>query len=350
MNCRLAIALTVLGIALLLFTSCTPQGIGENSSEENTITIYSARHYSMDSVIFDAFTEQTGIKVIEVKGTAEELIQRLREEGTNTSADLFMTADGIVLQDAKEKGLLQPIQSDIIRAQVSEQWQDPDQHWTAITARARVIVYAKDRVRPEELSTYEDLANERWRGKLLVRSSYNLYNQALMASMIEDIGEEASTQWAEGIVHNFARSPEGGDRSQAKAIAAGTGDIAIMNTYYIGQMQQSTDPDDTKAVEQLGVYFPNQQTAGAHVNISGIGVVKHAKHKKQAVQFIEYMTNKDVQSQLTKLSFEYPVNPEAEVPELLQQWGRFKAQSYSVKQLYQHYQEAVSIFQKVGWK
>jgi len=337
-------------VVLLVTAGCQLQGNKQDESEAQTITVYSARHYTADTALFDAFTKETGIKVIEVKGTAEELIQRLRDEGESTQADLFMTADGGVLQHAKENQLLQSFGSEVIRSNVSEHLRDPEDNWTAITTRARVIVYAKDRVSPGELSTYEDLADERWQGRLLVRSSSNLYNQSLLASMIITNGEEKSRQWAEGIVRNLARAPEGGDRSQAKAIAAGIGDIAIMNTYYIGQMSISQDAEEEKAAEHLGVFFPNQHTTGAHVNISGAGLVKHAKHKEQAIKLIEYMTGKEAQTLLSSKSFEYPVNEEAELPTLLQEWGEFKAQPYTFEQLYNHYNEVGDIFQSAGWK
>ncbi len=187
-----------------------------------------------------------------VKGEAEELIERLKREGESTQADLFITVDGGVLANAKNNDILQPVQSDIINKNVPANLRDKDNNWVGMSTRARVIVYSKDRVKPEELSTYEALTDEKWKGKVLARSSTSLYNQSLLASFIELNGEEKAEQWAQGIVKNFARQPDGGDRDQAKAIAAGTGDVAIMNTYYVGLLVNSEDPEEKKVGESIG--------------------------------------------------------------------------------------------------
>lgn len=326
------------------------EGAASSSGSGETVTIYSARHYAADLVLYEAFTERTGIKVEEVKGTAEELVLRLSSEGEHTRADLFIAADGSVLQLAKQQGVLQPHGSSIVEANVPEQWRDPSGEWVAVTSRARIIAYAKDRVSPAELSTYEALAEERWSGKLLVRSSANLYNQTLLASMIEAIGDEASLEWAKGIVRNLARAPEGGDRSQAKAVAAGVGDLAVMNTYYIGQMSISLDEEDTQAFKKLGVFFPNQQSTGAHVNISGAGIARHAPNKGNAVKLLEFMTGAEGQSLLVEQSFEYPVNPQATMPVLLREWGTFKAQPYTFGDMARHTDDVARIFAQAGWE
>ena len=210
-------------------------------------------------------------------------------------ADLFVTVDGGVLANAKQNDILQPVSSDIIDENVPENLRDVDNNWIGLATRARIIAYSKDRVSPEELSTYEDLTSDKWKGKLLVRSSTSLYNQSLLASFIELNGEEKAEQWAQGIVNNFARQPDGGDRDQAKAIAAGTGDVAIMNTYYVGLLANSEDPEEVKVADSIGVFFPNQETNGTHVNISGIGLTKHSKNKENAIKLIEYMTSVEAQ-------------------------------------------------------
>ena len=208
----------------------------------------------------------------------------------------------------------------------------------------------KIRVQPEELSTYEDLTNEKWKGKLLVRSSTSLYNQSLLASFIELNGEEQAEQWAQGIVNNFARQPDGGDRDQAKAIAAGTGDVAIMNTYYVGLLANSEDPEEVKVADSIGVFFPNQETNGTHVNISGIGLTKHSKNKENAIKLIEYMTSVEAQEILSAKNYEFPVNPNAAKPELLESWGDFKMQELNFDTLGEHNKKAIEIFNKTGWK
>ncbi|MBN6187247.1 Fe(3+) ABC transporter substrate-binding protein [Aneurinibacillus sp. BA2021] len=322
----------------------------KKAAQEQVVNVYTARHYEVDDILYKDFTDKTGIKVNVVKGKAEELIERLKREGQNTSADVFITVDGGILNNAKEKGILQPVQSQTVDEQVPKQFRDKDNQWIGLSTRARVIVYAKDRVKPEQLSTYEDLATDKWKGKVLVRSSTSLYNQSLLASLIELDGEQKAEEWAKGIVANMSRAPEGGDRDQAKAIAAGVGDVAIMNTYYVGQMTTSKEPEEVKASEKIGVFFPNQKTTGAHLNVSGIGLTKHSKNKENAVKLIEYLTGAEAQSTMSKKNFEFPVNPKAEKPELLKSWGDFKAQDIDFAKLGEHNKKAIEIMNKAGWK
>jgi iron(III) transport system substrate-binding protein len=278
------------------------------NDEEKIVNIYTARHYEADDEVYKKFTEETGIQVNVVKGEAEELIERLKREGESTEADLFITVDGGILANAKAQDILQSVDSDVIEANVPKNLRDADNQWIGMATHAGIIAYSKDRVTPDQLSTYEDLTSDNWKGKVLARSSTNLYNQSLLASFIELNGEEQAEQWAEGIVKNFARQPDGGDRDQAKAIAAGTGDVAIMNTYYVGLMLNSEDAEEKKVAEGLGVFFPNQHTNGTHVNISGIGLTKHAKHPNNATKLIEYITSVPAQEFLSAGNYEFPVN------------------------------------------
>ncbi|HWI64142.1 MAG TPA: extracellular solute-binding protein, partial [Symbiobacteriaceae bacterium] len=235
-------------------------------AKEQVVNLYSARNYPVDKLLYEQFTKQTGIKVNVVEGKAEELIERIKREGESTPADLFVTVDGGVLNNAKEAGVLQPMTSAAIDKNVPKNLRDKDNNWIGLSTRARVIAYSKERVKPEQLSTYEDLATDKWKGKVLVRSSTSLYNQSLLASLVELNGEQAALTWAQGIVKNLARKPEGGDRDQVKAIAAGVGDVAIINTYYYGSMLNSKDQEEVKAAEKVAIMFPNQQTTGTHVN------------------------------------------------------------------------------------
>ncbi|ANY70600.1 Fe(3+) ABC transporter substrate-binding protein [Paenibacillus sp. BIHB 4019] len=321
-----------------------------DNGKEQIVNVFTARHYDIDSELFDAFTKETGIKINEVKGTAEELVERMKREGASSEADLFVTVDGGVLNYAKQNDVLQPIQSAAVESNVPVELRDKDNNWVGIATRARVIIYAKDRVKPEQLSTYEDLAGDTWRGKVLVRSSSSLYNQSLLASFIELNGAAEAEAWAKGLVANFARDPEGGDRDQAKAIVAGAGDVAIMNTYYFGQMLNSKDAEEVKVAEQIGVFFPNQSTTGTHLNISGVGLTKHAKNKDNAIKLIEYLTSAEAQTKLTNGSFEFPVNAAADKPELLKGWGEIKVQQLDFSKLGDHNKQAVEIMNKVGWK
>jgi iron(III) transport system substrate-binding protein len=320
------------------------------SKASGVVNIYTARNYEADKLLFKSFEQETGIKVNLVEGTAEELIERLKREGTNSGADLFLTVDGGVLNKAKKEGILQPLISKVVEQQVPASLRDKDQAWIGIATRARILVYANDRVKPEQLSTYEDLAADKWKGKLLIRSSTSLYNQSLLASIIELNGEEAASKWAKGVAANLARKPEGGDRDQVKAIAAGTGDVAIINTYYLGQMINSADAEEVKAAEKVRVFFPNQKTNGAHVNISGLGLTKASNNKENAIKLVEYLTSVPSQSLIASKNYEYPVNPKADKGKLLTSWGEFKAQAISFDKLGDNNKKAIELFAQAGWK
>lgn len=322
----------------------------DNKAQAGEINIYSARHYDADKKINEEFEKETGIKVNLVEGKAEELIERLEREGESSEADLFITVDGGVLNTAKEKDLLQDSSSETINAQVPEKFRDSDNNWIGIASRARVIAYSKERVKPEDLSTYEDLTTDKWKGKVLARPSSSLYNQSLLASFIILDGEEKAKAWADGIVKNFAREPNGNDRDQANAIVAGEGDVAIMNTYYIGLLANSDDAEEAKVGEAVGVFFPNQDSTGAHLNISGVGVTKHSKNKENAIKYIEYLTGEKAQTEISNINYEFPVNGKAKMPELLKSWGEFKAQELDYSKLGEYNKRATEILNEVGWK
>lgn len=355
---KLLLSVLTLTVGAALLAGCGAKNENTQPSESNAagsdkeqvVNVYTARNYDVDKLLFDRFTEKTGIKVNVVEGKAEELIQRLKREGESTSADLFITVDGGVLNNAKEAGVLQPLQSQTVNNNVPENLRDKDNQWIGFATRARVIAYSKERVKPEQLSTYEDLASDKWKGKVLVRSSTSLYNLSLIASLIELNGEQKAEEWAKGIVNNLGRDPEGGDRDQAKAIVAGQGDVAIMNTYYYGQLLHSKDPEEVKVAQQLGLFFPNQSTTGTHINISGAGLIKWSKNKENAVKLVEFMTDKEAQETITNENFEFPVNPTAEKAELLKSWGDFVTQKIDFAKLGEHNKKAVEITNKVGWK
>lgn len=317
---------------------------------EKVVNLYTDRHYDSDDAIYAAFTEETGIKVNIVKGKSDELIERLKTEGEDTEADLFITADVGRLYRAQEAGLLQMTDSSVLESNIPENLREPEGYWFGLTKRARVIVYAKDRVDVSELSTYEALTDAKWKGRLLVRGSDSVYNQTLVASLIELEGSEKAKEWAEGVVANLARDPKGGDRDQAKAIAAGEGDIAIMNTYYLGLMLTSSDPEEVKVAEGLGVFFPDQDGNGTHINISGGGVVKGANNADNAVKLLEFLSGAKAQSSYAQTNFEFPVLEGAESSEFLISLGEFKAQEISLSSLGAANAEAVRILTEAGWK
>lgn len=322
----------------------------EEPKTSGVVNVYSERNYDVDKQLYADFENKTGIKVNIIEGKGDELLERLVREGKDSEADMFITADAGKLYKAKEQGIFQSSLSDTIAKNVPENLRDKDGNWIGLTMRARVIVYAKDRVKPEQLSTYDALTSATWKDKVLVRSSSNIYNQSLLASFIELNGEEKATEWAKGVVANFAREPKGNDRDQAKAVVAGEGDVAIMNTYYIGLLANSSDPEEVKVAQNIGVFFPNQETTGTHINVSGAGVTKSAKNKENAVKLIEFLSSTDAQKAFASVNYEYPVNEAVEPSELLKSWGEFKTQNINLTKLGENNKKAVEIMNKVGWK
>ncbi|MCG8331365.1 MAG: Fe(3+) ABC transporter substrate-binding protein [Chitinophagales bacterium] len=342
-------------VFIALLASCSNEGqpkanAQEDKQSDQSITLYTHRHYDTDKAIFAQFEEETGIKVNVVKANADELIQKMESEGDQSPADLLITVDAGRLVRAKNKGLLQTINSDILTQSIPAHLRDTEGHWFGLTKRARVIVYDKDKVNTEDLSTYEALTESKWNNKILIRSSGNIYNQSLLASIIANDGKEKAKEWAAGVVENFARSPKGNDRDQVKGILAGEGEIAIINTYYLGKLINSKDSTEIKAGNAVSVFFPNQEDRGTHINISGIGVSRYAPHKENAVKFIEYLASKEVQEIFAEANYEYPVNPSAAPSDLLNSWGEFKEDKLPLSKLGELNKEAVIIFDEVKWQ
>ena len=324
----------------------------ETTKESNEINLYSQRHYKVDEKQYETFEKETGIKVNVVKANADELIERLKNEGKNSPADLFITVDAGKLQKAKDLDLLQKISSPIINQNVDIDLKDVNGYWIPITYRARIIVYSKDRVDVGELSTYANLTDKKWKNKVLVRSSSNAYNQALLSSIVANRGEEAATNWASELVKNFARDPKGNDRDQVKAITAGQGDLAIVNSYYIGLLLSSENDEEIKAGNSVGVFFPNQgeEESGSHINVSGIGLAKNAPNKENAIKLMEFLTSESAQKTYTNTSYEYPANLNVEPNEIIKKWGSFKKDILDLNQLGVFRNKAIEIFDKSGWK
>jgi len=334
-------------LAAITLTSCMP-----NTNKIKEINIYSQRHYDSDKMQYKKFEEKTGIKVNVTKAGADELIQRMKNEGDNSQADLFITVDVGKLWQAGEMGLFQKFNDESVFKNIDPQFLDKNGYWVPVTYRSRVVVYSNERVNKEDLSTYEDLANEKWRGRLLVRSSSNAYNQALMSSLVANLGPEAVTSWSEGVVKNFARDPKGSDRDQVKAIAAGQGDIAIVNSYYIGLLLSSEKEEEINAGNAVSVFFPNQADGdrGAHINVSGIALTKNAPNKENAIELIKYLTSVEGQETYVNNSYEYSVNPNVKPDEIVQAWGEFKKDPVDLNMLGIKRDEAIRIFDKTGWK
>jgi len=320
----------------------------EKKSKE--VNVYTHRHYKADQELFAQFKKETGIKVNVVNAKADELMQKMTLEGAQSPADVLITVDAGRLVRAKNKGLLQSASSVFLNKTIPSHLKDADNHWFSLTKRARVIVYNPEKVKEEDLSTYEALTNEKWKHKILIRSSGNIYNQSLLASIIANNGEEKASEWTKGIVANMARSPKGNDRDQVKAVVAGEGDIAIVNTYYIGKLLNSKNPDEVIAGEGIKVFFPNQNDRGTHINVSGAGVAKYAPNKENAIKFIEFLASKKSQEVFAKANYEYPVNKEVVSSELLKSWGEFKEDTLSLTKLGENNKKAVIIFDESSWK
>mgnify|MGYP001439043078 FL=1 len=330
----------------IFIIGCSP------NKKSNEINLYSQRHYTVDKKQYENFEKLTGIKVNVVKANADELIERLKNEGENSPADLFITVDAGKLFRAKDLGLLQKVTNPKITKNIDPSLIDKDGFWVPITYRARILVYSNDRVNKDELSTYQNLTNEKWKNRILVRSSSNAYNQALMSSIVANEGTEAAEQWASGLVENFSRDPKGSDRDQVKAIAAGQGDVAIVNSYYIGLLLSSSKQEELKAGKAVSVFFPNQgeNESGTHINVSGIGLTKYSPNKENALKLIEYLTSKEAQKLYINTSFEYPVNPNVEPAEIVKNWGEFRRDSLDLNLLGKFRKEAILVFDKSGWK
>jgi iron(III) transport system substrate-binding protein len=347
-----------LGVAIAIAAGCSTQNAeqnpapGENDRSQagGEVNLYSSRHYDTDQELYDTFTEETGIKVNLIEGKAEELIERIKSEGANSPADVLVTVDVGNLWRAEQEGILQPVSSPVLEEKIPANLRDSEGKWFALTKRARVIIYNTDRVQPEELSSYEDLADPKWKGRICMRSSSNIYNQSLVASKIEELGAEKTEQWLKGLVANFARPPEGNDGGNIKAVASGECDISLVNTYYIARMKQSDDPAEKEAAEKVGVFFPDQNSKGTHVNISGAGVVTTAPNPENAIQFLEYLTTPEAQQIFANNNNEYPAVIEVEASEVVRELGTFKESPLQVDTYGEKNPDAVKLMDSAGWK
>lgn len=335
----------------LLFSGCFISDTKTDSEgNEMVVNVYSHRHYDIDKEIYAAFEKETGVKVNVVEDDADKLMVRLESEGEQSPCDILITADAGRLVRAKEKGYLQKIESEILNKNIPEHLRDKEGYWYAQTIRARVIVYNPEKVNADSLSTYEDLAHHRWKGKIVMRSSENVYNQSLMASMIANNGYEKASEWSEYFVYNFAREPKGNDREQIASIAAGEGDISIVNTYYLGKMLESDNPEEVSAAKKVKVFFPNQNDRGTHINISGGGIVKNAPHKKYAIQLLEFISRPENQEKFAMANYEYPLLENVKISPVLKSWGKFKSDQLPLSDLGKYLKDALVVFSETGWK
>jgi len=320
-----------------------------DSAGEGVVNVYTARHYDTDDALYERFTAETGIRVNVVEGKSDELIARLQREGSLSPADVFITVDAGRLWRAEQADLFAPIRSEVLEVRVPESLRHPEGLWFGITKRARVLVVSERVAESDTPTSYAELTGGEWQGRVLIRSSSNIYNQSLLASMIEASGVESTQRWAEGIVANMARRPQGGDTDQIRAVAAGEGDVAVVNHYYLARLMNGSDADRAVAGSVRAV-FPNQEQGGTHVNISGAGVLADAPNRENAVRFVEFLVSDEAQRVLAIDNNEFPVVPGIALSETLSSFGDFRQAVTNMEALGRNNPEAVRVMDRAGWR
>ena len=315
---------------------------------EEVVNLYSARHYDTDDALYSNFQKKTGIKVNLIEGGSDGLIERIVNEGKYSPADLLITVDAGRLWKAVERGVFQGVSSAVLSDRIPPNLRHPEGFWFGLSKRGRIIAYNKIRGLPENITNYEDLANQSLKGQVCMRSSSNIYNLSLMAALIEANGAEKAESWANGVVSNFARDPQGNDTAQLRAVSSGECGITVANTYYIGRLMGSGKEEDKKTIDGLGFLFPNQEGRGAHVNISGGGVAKYAPNKENAIRFLEYLTEESSQRMFSEGNNEYPVVGEVSGP--VASLGTFKEDSVNASLFGERQREAVMVYDRAGWR
>ena len=332
-----------LGVCALVF------GAAATAQAQQVVNVYSARHYQTDEAMYANFTTQTGIKINRLDGKEEELVERIKNEGASSPADILITVDASRLELADKAGLFQPVQSKALEARIPANMRTPN--WLAFSTRARVIVYNTAAINPEWAQTYEDLSDPRLKGQVCVRSGSHPYNLSLGAALLSHDGEAKTEAWARGLVANFARAPKGGDTDQLRAVAAGECGVALSNSYYVARLMRSTKPEDVKDMAALTVVWPNQKTWGTHVNVSGAGVIKTAPNRANAVKFLEYLASDSAQAYFADGNNEWPVVKGVSVKNpALDKLGPFKADELAVEKWAPNTSVAQKVFDRAGWR
>ncbi|MEM8935090.1 MAG: Fe(3+) ABC transporter substrate-binding protein [Pseudomonadota bacterium] len=319
------------------------------AQDAGAVNLYSSRHYDTDLALYDEFTEKTGIKVNRLEAGADALIERIKSEGEFSPADVLITVDAGRLVRAEEAGLLASISSEVLEDRLPAHLRHPEGLWFSLSKRARVIIYNKAAGRPEKLDTYADLADPANEGKVCIRSSSNIYNISLLASIIAHEGAESAEGWAAGVVANFARNPQGNDTSQIRSVATGECAVAVVNSYYLARFASSDDPALQSVYDAVGIIFPDQEGRGTHINISGAGVLNYAPNRENAIRFIEYLTEEAAQQYFANGNNEYPVVDDVAPSSAVEALGAFVEDDLNVAELGANQALAVEIFDRVGW-
>jgi iron(III) transport system substrate-binding protein len=334
----------------LATTALAAVAIRRADAQDRVLNLYSSRHYSTDQMLYDDFSRQTGIRINRIEADADPLIERMRAEGANSPADLFISVDAGRIERARVAGLLQPVSSPVLEAAVPAHLRDPQGHWFGLSKRARVIVFAKGRGAPEEAPTYEALAGPKLKGRVAIRSSTNVYNQSMTGAMLAAMGEERTETWCRGLVANFARPPRGGDTDQIKAVAAGEADYAVSNSYYLANLIRSRNEADRAVAAKVAVIHPNQQDRGTHINISGGGVTVSARNREAAIRFLEYLVGPQAQAHFAEGNSEYPVVEGIKPPAVLAEFGGFREDRLNAQVYAANNARALQIMDRAGWK
>jgi len=320
-------------------------------AQEKVLNLYSSRHYQTDEALYSGFTQKTGIQIHRIEAPEDALIERLRNEGAASPADVLVTVDAGRLWRAEHAGLFQAVKSIELERRIPAHLRHPEGLWFGFSTRARVIVFNLDAVKPTDIRSYEDLAAPKWKGKLCMRSSSSIYNLSLGAAMIAHLGEPKAEDWARGVVANFARAPKGGDTDQIKAVAAGECAVTLANTYYYVRLARSQKPDERAAIARTGVVWPNQDGRGTHINISGAGVLKNAPHRQAAIQFLEYLASDEAQRYFADGNNEYPAVSTAKTDNAaLAALGTFKPDTLNVSALGRNQPAAQKVYDRAGWR
>jgi iron(III) transport system substrate-binding protein len=318
--------------------------LGTTSSLADDLVIYSARNEQLIKPLFDAYTNETGTKIAFITDKEGPLLQRLKAEGENTHADLLITVDAGNLWHASREGVLQPVESQVLESNIPEHLRDPSKQWFGLSLRARTIVYSTERVKPEELSTYEDLGSPRWKGRLVLRTSKKVYNQSLVAMLLAEHGEQETEEIVRDWVNNLVADPFSNDTKVMEAILAGQGDVGIVNTYYFGRLLLK-DPNI-----KLALFWPNQDSGGVHVNVSGAGVTRYAKHPEMAIKFLEWLSSDKAQNLFADANMEYPVNPKVTPHSYVAAWGDFKASGQNLEIAGRLQDSAIRLMDRAGYR
>jgi iron(III) transport system substrate-binding protein len=332
------------GLAALLLSSTA-------FAQDKVVNLYSSRHYQTDEALYAGFTKATGITINRIEGGEDALIERIRNEGARSPADVMITVDAGRLWRAEQLGLFQPVKSPVLESRIPEYLREPNGQWFGFSQRARVIAYNKDKVKPGEIQTYEELADPKWKGRVCMRSSTNIYNLSLMGALIDHLGEQKAEAWARGVRANLAQDPKGGDSDQLKAVAAGQCDLTVSNQYYFARLARSDKPEERQAAGRIGLVMPNQKTWGTHVNISGGGVLKHAPNREAAVKFLEYLASDEAQRYFADGNNEWPVVANLKIDNpVLNALGDFKRDRLNVAVLGRNQPNSQKLYDRVAWK